>query len=172
METPVARFQNAERLDEITQRIGFALWQLQELEQVSATYFFVLLTKPTRGMGLEAGEASVVKTQGETFGQSISKLRAENLVSDELETRVLGLLRERNWLVHASRSDSHGAVYANATFESLKLRLDKLAEAALALILEIGILAERHVIAHKVPQQEIDVGAATLLKSWRENDAI
>ena len=171
METLVARFQNAERLDEITRRIGFALWQLQELEQVSATYF-ALLANASRGMGLQAGEALVAKAQGETFGQTISKLRAANLVSDELETRVLGLLRERNWLVHASRSDSHGAVYANATFESLKLRLDKLAKAALALLLEIGVLAERHVIAHKLSQQEIDVGASTLLKSWRESDAI
>jgi hypothetical protein len=171
MKAPVARFRNAERLDEITQRIGYALWQLQELEHVSATYF-VLLAKATPGMGLEAGEDLVVKAQGETFGQTISKLRAANLVSDELETRVLGLLRERNWLVHASRSDSHGAVHANATFESLKLRLDKLAEAALALLLEIGALAERHMIAHKVSQQEIDVGATALLESWRESDAI
>ena len=114
----------------------------------------------------------MAKAQGETFGQTISKLRAANLVSDELETRVLGLLRERNWLVHASRSDSHGAVYANATFESPKLRLDKLAEAALALLLETGVLAERQMIAHRVSQQEIDVGAATLLKSWRESEAI
>ena len=171
MKTPVARFQNAERLAEITQQIGFALWQLQELEQVSATYF-VLLAKATRGMDLKVGEALVAKTPGETFGQTISKLRAANLVSDELETRFLALLHERNWLVHASRSDSHGAVYADATFESLKLRLDKLAEAALALLLEIGVLAERHVIAHKVSQLEIDAGAATLLKSWRESDSI
>jgi hypothetical protein len=39
-------------------------------------------------------------------------------------------------------------------------------------VLEIGVLAERHVIAHKVSQLEIDVSAATLLKSWRESNAI
>ena len=46
--------QEAERLKIITQRIGFALWQIQELEGVSAQYF-VIVTQAKKGMGEAAG---------------------------------------------------------------------------------------------------------------------
>ena len=42
------------RLDKITRGIGFALWQIQELEGVTAEYF-VLLAQAKKEMGLDAG---------------------------------------------------------------------------------------------------------------------
>jgi hypothetical protein len=51
------RLEAADRLDLILNRIGFALWQIQELESVAANYF-VLLVQAQKGTGLEAGESS------------------------------------------------------------------------------------------------------------------
>ncbi len=157
----IAGFETADRLNVITQRAGFALWQIQELEQASASYF-VLLAKATPDTA----------AQGQTFGQTISQLRAANLLSADHESRLLALLRERNWLVHSSRADSRAVVYSKSQFESLQLRLDKIAEEALAMLREVAVLSERHLIAHGVAQSYIDNAAATLLKEWRESDAI
>jgi hypothetical protein len=42
--------QKANLFNDITQRIGFALWQIQERERFSAQYF-VLLAQAKKGMG-------------------------------------------------------------------------------------------------------------------------
>jgi hypothetical protein len=166
-----ARFEQADRLAEITQKVGFTLWQLQELEGVAATYF-VLLTAAKRGMGQEAGNILVAKAKGRTFGATITQLESAGLLSGELGQRFRRMLDDRNWLVHRSRADSRAAVYDNSAFGALLLRLDRIAEEALALLRELGPRAEKHVTAHGVTKQQIYEGAATLLDAWREADAI
>ncbi len=170
MDPVAAYFEKAERLSEITQRIGFALWQLQELEGVAATYF-VLLAQATRGMGQEAGEILVVKAQGKTFGATIRQLEAAGLLTTELEQRFRKILTKRNWLVHSSRSDSRAAVHSNSEFAALLFRLDSIAEEALVLLREVGALTERHVMSLGVSRSEIDDAATALLKKWHDADA-
>ena len=58
----IQQLQKANRLTEITQRIGFALWQIQELEGVSAQYF-VLLAQAIKGMGEAAGNVLIEKAK-------------------------------------------------------------------------------------------------------------
>lgn len=67
MESFDQKIQKADRLDEISKRVGFALWQLQELEGVAVQYF-VLLVQAKKGMGLAEGTALVEKAQSNTFG--------------------------------------------------------------------------------------------------------
>ena len=57
----------ANRLAVITQRIGFALWQIQELEGCTAQYL-VLITQAKKGMGAKAGNELLGKAFGKTFG--------------------------------------------------------------------------------------------------------
>jgi len=96
---------NADRLNAVTQRVGFALWQLQELEGTSAQYC-VLVVHATPGMGLMAGQALVDKAQSKTFGSTITQLTKAKQLPREVEKRFQALLVERNWLVHSSQSSS------------------------------------------------------------------
>jgi uncharacterized protein YutE (UPF0331/DUF86 family) len=166
-----AHLERADRLAEITQRVGFALWQLQELEGVAATYF-VLLAAAKRGMERDAGNLLVAKAKGRTFGATITQLETAGLLPGELGRRFRRVLGDRNWLVHSSRADSRPAIYDNSAFGGLLLRLDRIAEETLALLRELGSRAEKHVMAHGVTKQQIDEGAAALLDAWREADAI
>ena len=50
MEELNIQLEKANRLRESTQRIGFAIWQIQELEGVSAQYF-VLTAQAQKGNG-------------------------------------------------------------------------------------------------------------------------
>lgn len=170
MDPGVEYFERAQRLDEITRRVGFTLWQLQELEGVAATYF-VLLAQSKPAMGREAGEILVAKAKGKTFGATIRQLQAARLLSPELEQRFLKLVLERNWLVHSSRSDSRAAVHNDSTFGALLFRLDRIAEDALELLREVGDLVDGHVISLGMSRQQIDIAAATLLRTWHGDDA-
>lgn len=171
METIDQRLAKADRLTAITQKIGFALWQLQELDGVAATCF-ILLAKAKKEMGLDAGIALVEKAQSKTFGVTVHQMVKAGLLSSELEARFLNLLSERNWLVHNSRASSRSAVHSDAATQNLVLRVDMIAEESLALMKKLLVLAEGHIKRHGVSAQNIDVEAQKLLDQWHASDEI
>lgn len=160
----------ADRLSAITQRVGFSLWQIQELEGVSAQYF-VLLTQARKGMNLAEGNALVERAQAKTLGATIGQITKAGLLSAEVETRFTALLAERNWLVHRSRADSRNAVHDDKAMITLVTRLDALADEATALLKAVGVLVEQFVQQHGVSAQYIDKMSAHLLKQWHTADS-
>lgn len=164
------QLRKADRLSAITQRVGFALWQIQELEGVSAQYF-ALLTQARKGMGIVEGDALVEKAQAKTFGSTIHQIAKAGLLSSEIETRFTALLGERNWLVHRSRAGSRNAVHDDKAMMALVTRLDALADEATVLLKEIGNLTEHFVHQHGVSAQYIDEMSEQLLEQWHAVDA-
>lgn len=160
----------AERLDAITRRIGFTLWQLQDLEAVTAQYF-VLLTQAKKGMGFAAGNALVEKAQAKTFGATIGQVSKAGLISTELVSCFNSLLAERNWLVHKSRASSRNAVHNDAEMQKLLIRLKAISEESLALLRDVDKLVENFVQQHGVSEKYIDEYAIKLLDQWHSADA-
>jgi uncharacterized protein YutE (UPF0331/DUF86 family) len=163
------QLQKATRLNEITQKVGFALWQLQELELVAAQYF-VLIAQAEKGMGFAAGNALVEKAQNKTFGSTVYRLTQSGLVSSELGLRLNSLLSERNWLVHKSRASSRNAIHCDIATEKLILRLTNIAEDALDILKAIGFLAEDYVKKHGISEDDINEAAKRLLAEWHASD--
>jgi len=165
-----ALIQKADRLAEITQKVGFTLWQLQVLEHSTAQYF-VLVTQARKGMGAAEGTALVKTAQSKTFGKTVSELGKAGLLKPEIQQRFGSLLKERNWLVHNSRASSRSAVHSDLAMQKLFVRLDSIAEESDALLKELGALAEMHVIQHGVSEQEIAERTNRLLQEWQTSDA-
>jgi hypothetical protein len=72
------RLEIADRLNLILSRVGFALWQIQELESAAANYF-VLLVQAQKDMGLEAGNLLFENAQKKTFGATVRRLAEAGL---------------------------------------------------------------------------------------------
>lgn len=161
--------QAAIRLDAIAQKVGFALWQIQELEGMAAGYF-VLLVQAKKGMGHAEGMALVEKAQSKTLGVTVQKITKAGLLSSELETRFDNLLSERNWLVHRSRADSRAAVHHDADVSNLILRLEAIADESLDLMTEIRKLVESHALQHGVSKKQVYKNAKDLLEQWHSSD--
>lgn len=161
----------AERLAEITQRPGFALWQLQELEGVSAQYF-VPVDQAKREMGQAAGKVLTEKALGKTFGATIDEMTKAGLLDPDFEALFDTRLNESNWLVHKSRSQSRSALHSDDAAAKLMSRPDGIAEESLVLLREVGARAEHHVKTLGVTHQFIDRAVAELLHQWHESDAI
>lgn len=160
----------ADRLANIAQKVGFTLWQLQELEGVSAQYF-VLLGQALHGMGLEKGMALVERAQRKTFGATINRLRKKELISDDIAKRFDELLSERNWLVHHSKADNRDAVHSDQAMQRLTVRLDNVAESALSLLKEVGSLTEGHVKKYGVSDASIDKMTSEILDQWHQPES-
>jgi uncharacterized protein YutE (UPF0331/DUF86 family) len=159
----------AERLAAITQKVGYALWRLQELEGVSATCF-VLMAQATKGMGLAAGNALEETERKRTFGTTIHRMADAGVIDKKLEARFRALLTERNWLVHRSHADSRKAVYHDLEMYQLLERLERIADEGLRLLKEIGVLAETHANKHGVSESYIQEQAARLLEEWHADE--
>lgn len=159
----------SERLSAISQEIGFTLWQIQELENVLAHYF-VLVTKATKGMGLEAGNTLIADAQSKTFGTIISQIIKAGLLSQGLESRFKTLLSERNWLVHKSRITSRSAVHSDTSMNDLVKRLHNIAEESLMLIKDLSALVAQHVKEHGVTDKQIQENARKILEKWHTFD--
>ncbi len=160
----------ADRLAAITQRIGFALWQLQELEGTTAQYY-VLVVHTRLGMGIAAGQELLGKAQSKTFGSTITQLVKAQKLPKALESRFNLLLSERNWLVHCSRSGSRDAVHNDQAFNKLIGRLDAMAEEAHLLLKELGLQVEAFVRKHGVSKKNIDQLAEKTLREWHGETA-
>jgi uncharacterized protein YutE (UPF0331/DUF86 family) len=170
MGTLAHRLEMADRLNQVFHRIGFVLWQIQELESVAAQYF-VLVAEAQKGMGLDAGNVLIENAQKKTFGATLSRLGKAGLVPPDLEGRFRHLLAERNWLVHRSRADSRNVAHHDAAARKLVVRLDGIAEESLSLLKEIAELTERFVKKHGVTEEYIRETANHLLEEWHKPDA-
>lgn len=165
------QMEKVNRLNEITQRIGFALWQMQELEGVSAQYF-VLASQAEKGMGEVAGNTLVEEARKKTFGRTIHRISNQGLLSTELKDRFFNLLSERNWLVHRSRADSRDAIHSNKAMQKIVARIDAMEKESLSLLREIGSLSMAYVKKHGVTEQYTNKKAQELLKQWHTSEEI
>lgn len=161
--------EKAERLFRITQRIGFALWQLQELEGVAAHYV-VLLTQAKKWMGSEAGIALLEPVQSLPFGGILAKITNAGLLDAGLETRFKKVLRERNWLVHKSRGTSRNALSSDSGTDEVVGRVDALAEEARSLLQVLGPKIENYVREQATSMKDVDERASALLDQWHASD--
>lgn len=161
------QLQKSERLEAIVRRVGFALWQIQELEGSTALYF-VLRTQASQGMERAAGNVLVDKAQSKTFGATIKQLEKATLLAPDLVKRYVCMLEDRNWLVHRSRSDSRGAIHDDQVAQQLVLRLDNIADEATALLQVLGGETERFAQRYGVSKEFIDRESQRLLKQWQE----
>jgi hypothetical protein len=170
MNTPIAtEIAQANRLSAIAERIGFSVWQLQELESVAAQYL-ALRTELKPGMSASDADAAIAKALRNPFGQTLNKIAAAGLFEPALQSRLKVLLDERNWLVHRSRADNRSAVHSGAAAQALIARINTIAGESLILLREVGQLFETYVIDHGVSQGFIDKEAAVTLSQWHSSD--
>jgi len=160
-----AQIEMANRLSVITQQVGFALWQLQELEGSCATYY-VLVEQATLGMGEEAGNALEKKAKRKTLGATIHKIAKAGLLGVDTETRFKKLLSERNWLVHSSRAGSRNAIHHESQMHTLVERLESISDESLSLLKHIERLTGEYVKQHGVSEEYVNQKSNEILNQW------
>lgn len=156
----------SETFGEICQAIGFTLWKLLMLEE-STAQFFVLIEQAIPQMGEEDGNLLLVDAQKKTFGVSISRLSKSEYFPKDVLVRFQALLKDRNWLVHSSNTDSKKALDDDAAYFDLHRRLAAIGGEAGLLLKEISALSEKFVLARGVSMEALEARTAEILKEWQ-----
>ena len=121
-----------EIINEICYQIGFATWQLQDLER-NLAYYYVLVLNSNEGMGFENAKVPLEKSLKQPLGQSLDSLNKANLIPTEFKKRFQSLLDERNWLVHRSRADNRNIFDSRLVYESFLNRVQLIKNETLSL---------------------------------------
>lgn len=161
----------ASRLEALARRVGFAVLQVQALESASAQYL-VLRSKATRGMGVDAAQRILEKARKETFGTTIGAMKNAGLLSEELANRFKALLKERNWLVHRSRTENSAALTSDDLASVLVARIDRAEDESRKLLHELAALSHTFVLDSGVPAEVVNAAISDVVQQWESNDAI
>jgi hypothetical protein len=159
------RAAQAELLTQLLARVGYAVWQAAECEDSLAHYLVVRL-RSARGVGEEKGRDLLEKAQSRTFGHLLKELREKGVLKPELEVRLVGLLDERNWLIHNAKRTNRGVLNDMQIFDALANRIDALATEALELNKLLQQELEEFIVKAGVDRGAIDREADALLKRW------
>lgn len=128
-------------VDELYRLIGEAVWHLQHLENIVASFTAYKLLQTKREKGVAITEGKVTKAlqgqKGQTLGPLIGTAKTKDTIPTELVVRFERILEERNWLIHQCVSTEYLSLRNNAGKNHLFSRLRATSEEAIALQGEI-----------------------------------
>ncbi len=162
---PGPEMERAEMLTMLMQSVGFAVWQLQELENSTATYLVVRVVA-TPGIGLQKGQELMQRTESRTLGSLAKELGKTGIIEDQLAEDLQTITEERNWLIHRARRETRGILANGEQLRQMLQKLEALADRALQLHKSLGADLERYVLKCGVDRAVIDAEAARLAQSW------
>ena len=134
-----------EEFSELTSLVGYAVWQIQVLEQVLASYL-IMVHQITTATARTEVETMFLKTAKHTLGQLFSAIRKTGGGSESLLPRLERFIVERNWLVHRSRHENRSDLYSPVKRTALRQRLCSVADEALLLMKAFQQTTEDHLI--------------------------
>lgn len=155
----------SQRLPLLISSIGFAFWQLQDMENAARGYL-VVRWAPKRGLGHDVELAISQKVDKMPFGGVIADLRKRGAISESLANDLEAAKAERNWLVHHSRRETRGILSREPALVALIHRLDAMAQESLRLHKALALELERFAVQSGVSQGSIDRESLRLAKSW------
>ncbi len=154
-----------EQLAEATSQVGFAIWQIQVLEETVGTYL-VLVHKATLATARTEVKKMFSKTGKSTLGQLLRAIQSTQNAPQTLLDQLDHFVEKRNWLVHYSRHESHGDMYSESKRLGLVQRIETIADDALALMKQFQAATDAHLITIGFSKEQMDKDAARIRNEW------
>jgi hypothetical protein len=152
---------------DITRRVGFAVWQLQALEQVAACHL-IMVHKATPATAREEVQRMFQKTEKNTLGQLFGQIRDASSGAASFLPRFEILVDERNWLIHRSRHQNRKDLYDTVARQKLIDRIEALAAEAFELAKALQTATEKHLISLGISKEELNRRSAKILREWTD----
>lgn len=126
-----------EDVDQLYMLIGKAVWHLQHLENIVASFTAFKILQAKRAKGEKVSAANVLKViekqKGQTLGPLIRAAKLHKTIPPPLAKRFDVLLVARNWLIHKCVTDEYLSLRNRVEKQRLLARIDAFSEEAIAL---------------------------------------
>jgi len=154
-----------EELAELTRRVGYAVLQIQELEETLQVHL-VRVYKADEKAAWREVEAMFEKTSKQTLGRLFYAIRDKGKCPPNLLSRLEHCVEERNWLVHRSRRENPKNVRSDAKRSEVIVRITAVVNEALSLMTTFQELTEAHLIERGADRATIQARAAEIRREW------
>lgn len=114
--------EKAERLAEIYNAIGKALWHTQAFEDTLAHLIAIILDIPAQA-SLDEAEVALGNVRKGTLGKLLRRAREAVHVDDGFEPFLERFLEDRNWLAHRMWRMHHDTIFIENNYRALMLKL-------------------------------------------------
>lgn len=135
-----------ENVEQLYHLIGKAVWHLQHLENVVASFTALKVLQKQRGKGKRHQKVEVErvleKQKGLTLGPLIGTAKAQKTIPPHLIKRFEQILNDRNWLIHRCVTGEFLSLRNVKDREQLFQKLSALSQEAITLQDEIHNLFE------------------------------
>ena len=166
MRIPIQQqLESAKRLELVSQRLGFAIFQLQSLEHLLAS-FLVIRVKATKGIGLEVGNQLLQKELKQPLGSTITALKAAGVLESPLADALTAILKDRNWLVHRVRQENRGVAFSEPRTSELVLQIDGITERCNDLIQKMETESRKFTLSQGVDMNQVEQLALEIAAKW------
>jgi hypothetical protein len=151
----------------VHQALGFALWHVQQFEEVLAVYLAISFELEP-GVGEQQAEAVLSGFEKKTLGRLIADLRRHEDISPGLSDDLQHFLQERNWLVHRSRRENHTDLYDGQKAAELVNRVEEIGDEGLRLTTRFASVLEALVMERTgMSREELEAEAILQLQKWK-----
>ena len=135
-----------EDVDTLYRLLGKALWHLQHLENIVASFtaFKILQAKREKGKKISEAFAKdiLANQQRGTLGPIIGAAKQHGSIPGPFAIRFEGFLEERNWLIHRCVKSEYLSLRNSSSKDELFNRIKKFSNEAINLQNEIHMLFE------------------------------
>jgi len=152
-------------LHEVTAQVGFAVWQIQVLENTVGAYL-VFVHKVTPTVAKNEAESMFAKAGKSTLGQLLREIQATGNAPQHLIEELDSFVPKRNWLIHHSRHETHTDMYSVTRRAALIARIAAIADDALALMRAFQDATQAHLETLGITREQIERDTAKLLREW------
>jgi len=152
-------------LHEVTEQVGFALWQTQSAEETVGAYL-VFVHQATPSKARDQVEAMFTKAGKSTLGRLLRAIESTGNAPQALVDSLDAFVGKRNWLVHYSRRDCRKDMYSAPGRARIIARLAVIADEALQLAKAFQAETQAHLEKLGISNEQIDRDAEKLLNEW------
>lgn len=137
-----------DELDYLFNRIGTAIWHLQNVEGAIVPFIIVKgIAKELNSLPKRRADELEAKYNKMTLGQLIGQLTNLALVEETLLKRLKTFNSERKWIVHNSVRESGDHLYTLSGRNNFFIRVEAFIEEAISLHHHIGDLLTDYVVS-------------------------
>ncbi len=159
---------DSKELNYLYSKIGEAIWHLQHVENVIASFVFM------KGIAKELN--SISKCDALKHEKRLNKLTLGNLIGEAEKfgifehtdvERIKSFNKERKWVVHNSIFESGNDLYTDSGREEIFARIEDFVSEAMTLHKHIGELTVEYSVSKGMKKQQIYDAASNYLKNLK-----
>lgn len=156
---------------ELCRQVGFVVLQAQLVEH-NLTMYLATSLRLEQKAAVDQVQDALAAANTKTIEKLLKSVARDFPLDPSLAKRIWDVKDERNWLVHRLQREAPGAVCSSAKAQPVFQRIERLAQAILTVLTDLGKAGDSLMEKHGFNSAEINARALLSMKEKAANQAL